>query len=170
MLLLPHFVIMTQCVFQFLLRLVYHENHIRSHFMLIFVRVKLTNQVTIGSFCLILCWRLIQTKNMIMQFITLLFLIFLNNLLKNNSFCSCVNTVWLRVRSLHIFVPGWVLGLDSGFAPALTFCLVNTISNAWSSYQMPDLLRIGDVANHTDQTWTKGLYIPRKFYGYSVYT
>ena len=26
-----------------------------------------------------------------------------------------------------------------------------------------------DVLNHTDQTWTKGLYITRKFSGYSVY-
>ena len=27
-----------------------------------------------------------------------------------------------------------------------------------------------DVANYTDPTQTKGLYIPRKFSGYSVYT
>ena len=27
-----------------------------------------------------------------------------------------------------------------------------------------------NIANHTDQTWTKGVYIPRKFSGYSVYT
>ena len=35
---------------------------------------------------------------------------------------------------------------------------------------MLDPLRLVDVANHTDRTRTKGLYIPRKVYGYSVYT
>ena len=79
------------------------------------------------------------------------------------------------------------------------FCLVNTISNVWSSlydplcaivlcyhpslvpvsetssrylccYIMLDPLRLVDVANHTNLTWTKGLYIPRKLSRYSVYT
>ena len=35
---------------------------------------------------------------------------------------------------------------------------------------MLDTLRLVDVANHTDQTQTKGLYIPRKVLGCSVYT
>ena len=35
---------------------------------------------------------------------------------------------------------------------------------------MLDTLRLVDVENHTDQTLTKGLYIPLKIYGYSVYT
>ena len=35
---------------------------------------------------------------------------------------------------------------------------------------MLDLLHLVDVEDHTDQTQTKGLRIPRKVYGYSVYT
>ena len=35
---------------------------------------------------------------------------------------------------------------------------------------MLDPLRLVDVENHTDQTQTKGLYIPRKVSVYSVYT
>ena len=35
---------------------------------------------------------------------------------------------------------------------------------------MLDQLRLINVTNHTDQTQTKGLYIPRKVSGYSVYT
>ena len=35
---------------------------------------------------------------------------------------------------------------------------------------MLDTLRLVDVANHTDLNRTKGLYIPRKFSGYLVYT
>ena len=35
---------------------------------------------------------------------------------------------------------------------------------------MLDPLRLVDDANHTDQTQNKGLYIPRKVSGYSVYT
>ena len=37
-------------------------------------------------------------------------------------------------------------------------------------YLILDPLRLIDVTNHTDQTQTKGLYITRKVYGYSVYT
>ena len=35
---------------------------------------------------------------------------------------------------------------------------------------MLDPLRLVDVANQKDRTQTKGLYIPLKIYGYSVYT
>ena len=35
---------------------------------------------------------------------------------------------------------------------------------------MLDTFRLVDVANDTDKTQTKGLYICRKFSGYSVYT
>ena len=79
--LLSHCIIMTQYVFQFFLSLVYHENHIRGLWILIFVRVKSMSQVTIRFFSFILCWRLIKTKNMIMQFIILLFMRVLNNLM-----------------------------------------------------------------------------------------
>ena len=34
----------------------------------------------------------------------------------------------------------------------------------------PQRGRLVNVANYTDKTWTKGLYIPRKVSGYSVYT
>ena len=35
---------------------------------------------------------------------------------------------------------------------------------------MLDPLRLVNVANHTNRTRTKGLYTPRKFSGYPVYT
>ena len=37
-------------------------------------------------------------------------------------------------------------------------------------YGVPKRGRLVDVKNHTDQTWTKWLFIPRKVYGYLVYT
>ena len=70
----PNCIIITKCLFQFFLSLVYHFHHIISLWILIFVRVKSTSQDMIGFFHIILCWRLIQTKNMMMQFITLIFL------------------------------------------------------------------------------------------------
>ena len=105
----------------------------------------------------------------------------------------------MGVHTSRMFISGWFLGRYSGFASALDFCLVNNISNAWSSlydtlraailwyhtwlvpvseisshyrccYLILNPLRIVDVANHTYQTQNKGLYIPHKFYGYSVYT
>ena len=121
-------------------------------------------------FQIILCWRLIQTNNMIMKIFTLQILRLLNNLLKNNSLYSCVKTFWLGVRTSCIFISVWVIGGDYGFASALDFCLVNTRSNSWSFYLMLDLWRLFNVANHTDWNLTKVLYIPRKFSGYSVYT
>ena len=83
--------------------------------------------------------------------------------------------------------------------PLLIFFMVNNISNArsslydplhaivmcyrpwlvpvydiyshyWWYYLMLDPLRLVNFANHTDQTWTKGLYIPIKVSGFSVYT
>ena len=164
-----------------------------------FVRVRSKSQFTMGSFYIILCWRLIQTKNRIMQIFTLQILRLLNNLLRNNLYCSCVKTVRLGLRTSRIFVSSWVLGGDSVFAPAISFFLVNTISNSWSSlydplraillcdrtwlfpvsemsshyrcrYLMLDPLRLIDVANHTDLNWIKGLHIPRKVSVYSVYT
>ena len=86
----------------------------------------------------------------------------------NNSLCSCVKTLQLGVRTSRIFVPGWVLGGDYGFAPDLAFCLVNIICNAWSSYLMLNTLRIVNIYNHKDQTRTKGLYMPCKLSRYSV--
>ena len=77
--LFPHCIIMKECVFQFFLRIVYHLHHIRNILMLIFVRVKSTSQGKIGFFRIILCWRLLQTKNKIIQFTTLRFLRVLNN-------------------------------------------------------------------------------------------
>ena len=130
-----------------------------------FSGVKLTSQVTIGFFHIIVCWRLIQTKNIIMKFITLIFLRVLNNSLKNSSFCSCVKTVWLGVSTLHIFVTGWAPGGDSGFVPDIAFYLVNTIPNAWSSYLISYPLRLVHVANHTDRTRTKGLSLLVNYLG-----
>ena len=49
--------------------------------MIICVRVRPKSQFTIGFFHIILCWRLIQTKNMIMQIFTLQILRVFNNLL-----------------------------------------------------------------------------------------
>ena len=80
-LLFPHCIIIKKCVFQLFLSLVYHAHHIRCLWVLIFVRVILKCQFTIGFFRIILCWRLIQTNNMIMQIFTLLFLRLLKNLL-----------------------------------------------------------------------------------------
>ena len=117
----------------------------------------------------------------------------------NNSYCYCVKTSQLGVRTSCIVVSGWVLGGNSGFVSALDFCMFNTIYYTWSSlydplrdiilwyrpwfvpvpqmsshywccYLMLDLLHFVDVANHTYQTHTKGLYIPCKLFGYSVYT
>ena len=77
--LLPHGIIMTECVFQLFLSLVYHFHHIRNLWMQIFFRVKTTSQETIRLFHIVLFWRLIQTKNKIMQFVILHFLIVFNN-------------------------------------------------------------------------------------------
>ena len=117
----------------------------------------------------------------------------------NYSFCSCVMTVWLGVRTSRIFIFGWFLGGDSVFSSAIYFCLLNTISNLWSSlydllraivlyycpwlvpvsetsshyrccYLMLDPLRLVNVANHIDLTQTKGFYNPCKFSGYPVST
>ena len=43
----PHCIIMTQCVFQLFLRLVYYLHHIRNLWILTFIRVKFTSQGTI---------------------------------------------------------------------------------------------------------------------------
>ena len=78
----PYCIIMTKYVFQSLLSLVYHEKGSRSLWMLLFVRVRFKTQFTIGFFQIILCWRLIQTKSMIMQNSILQILRVLNNSLK----------------------------------------------------------------------------------------
>ena len=75
-----HCIIMTQYVFQSLLRLVYHAKISRIMWMLIFVRVILKRQFTIAIFQIILYWRLIQIKNMIMQNFTVQILRVLKNL------------------------------------------------------------------------------------------
>ena len=46
----PHYIVMTQYVFQSLIILVYHTKISRSLWMLIFVRVRLKSQFTIGFF------------------------------------------------------------------------------------------------------------------------
>ena len=43
---------------------------------------------------------------------------------------------WECVLHVYLFLAGF-FGVDSIFAPALAFCLVNTISNAWSSLYHP---------------------------------
>ena len=75
----PYFIIMAKCAFQIFLSLDYHAHHFSNLWMIIFVRVKSKIQVTIGFFHIILCWRPIQTKNAIMQFIAFIFLRVLNN-------------------------------------------------------------------------------------------
>ena len=88
----------------------------------------------------------------------------------NNSLCFRVKTFQLQLLTSRKFVPNWVLGGDYGFVPALDFCLVNSIYNAWSSYIMLDPLLLANVNNHTDPTRTKGLYISFKLSRYSVQT
>ena len=161
--------------------------------------VILKSQFKIECFYIILYWRLFQTKNTIMQIFVLQILRVFNNLLKNSSLSSSINTVQLGVCNSRIYFSGWVLGVDSGFAPALDFYLLNTISNAWSSlydplhfivlcyhpllvpvtemsthywcrYLMLDPYLIIEVANHIYRTQTKGLYIPSKVSVYSVNT
>ena len=77
----PHCIIMTQYVFQYLLSLVYYSEIIRSLWIILIFRVILKRQFTVGFFKIILCWRLIQTNNMIMKKFTLQTLRVLNNLL-----------------------------------------------------------------------------------------
>ena len=72
-----------------------------------------------------------------MQIFTLLFMRVLKTCWTDNSFFSCVNTSRLGVSNSRIFISGWVLWGDSRFAPDLNFCLVNTISNVWSSLYYP---------------------------------
>ena len=148
----PHCIIMTQYIFQSFLNLVYHAKISISLWILFFFRVISKSQFTIGFFQIILCWRLIQKNNMIMQIFTLQILRVLNNLLKNNSLCSCVKTFQLGVRTSRIFISVWVIGGDSGFASDLSFFLVNTISNAWYSLY---------ISNHTYWTRSKGYYLPQ---------
>ena len=52
----------------------------------------------------------------------------------NKLFCSRVKTVRLGLLPSRVSVTGWDLTGDSGFPPALAFCLVNTISDAWSYF------------------------------------
>ena len=134
--LFPNCIIITQSVLQSFISLVYHTHHCRSLWMLIFIWVISKSQITIGFFHIILCWRLIQTKNMIIQIITLLILRVLDNWLKNNSLCSFVKTVWLGVSNSHIFVLAEFLEEIVDLHPLLHFsgkyylqCVILTI---WS--------------------------------------
>ena len=77
----PHCIIMTQYVFQSLLSLVYCAKSSISLWMLIFVRVILKRQFMICFFQIIVCWILIQTKNMKIKNFILKILRVLNNLL-----------------------------------------------------------------------------------------
>ena len=79
----PHrCIIMTKYVFQSLLSLVYYAKVSRSLWLLIFWGLISKSQFTVDFFQIILCWRIIQTKNMIMKNFTLQILIVLKNLLK----------------------------------------------------------------------------------------
>ena len=79
------------------------------------------NHFTIGLFHIMLCWRLIQNKNMIMQIITLLFVRVLKNLLnKYLILFMCEDCLTGSVYFMYFF-SGWVLWGDSGFVPALDF-------------------------------------------------
>ena len=78
----PHCIIMTKYVLQSFLSLVYHAKRSRSQWMLIFVRVRLKIQFTVGFFQIILYWRIVQRKNIIMQNFALQILRVLNKLLK----------------------------------------------------------------------------------------
>ena len=78
----PHCIIMTQYVFQSLLRLLYRAKSRRSLWMIIFVRVGSKSQFKIVFFQIILCCRLIQTQNTRIQNFTLQTQSVLNNLLK----------------------------------------------------------------------------------------
>ena len=139
------------------------------------------SQFTMGFFHIIICWRLIQIKNMIMQILTLLFLRVFNNLLKKYFIiflCEDCPTgsayftyicLWLSpwrrfwicthpLRAIFMCYCPWLFHF-SGISSHYQFC-----------YLFLDLFCPVGVANHTDWTGTKGLYIPRKFSEYSVYT
>ena len=75
-------IIMTEYVFQSFLRFFYHAKISRRLWMLIFVRVRSKIQFKIGFFHIILCWRLIHTKNTILQNFNLQILRVLKNFLK----------------------------------------------------------------------------------------
>ena len=74
------YIIMMKYIFPSLISLVYHVKSSRILWMLIFVRVISKSQFMIGFLKIILCWRLIQTKNTIMQNFTLQILRVSNNL------------------------------------------------------------------------------------------
>ena len=126
-------IIMTQYIFQSFLRFVYHAKSSRILWMLIFVRVIPKSQFTISFFKIILFWRLIQTKNIIMKKSTPKTWASWRNCWTNNSFCSCVKNLRLGVCTSRIFILCWVLGGYSGLASVLAFSLVNNIYSAWSS-------------------------------------
>ena len=102
--------------------------------MLIFVKVKSNIHGTIGLFHIILCQRIMQTKNMIMQFTTLLFLRVLNNLLNEYLVlflcedCPSGSAYFTYISSwLSSFKRFWICTRSY-------FFLANTISNAWSFF------------------------------------
>ena len=78
-------------------------------------------------FHIFLCWRIIQTKNKKCNSSPATSWENWRTCSMNNSFCFCVKTVRLGMRTSRIFVAGWLLGEYLGFAPALDFRLVNTI-------------------------------------------
>ena len=78
----PHCITMMQYVFQSLLGIFCHAKSSRSLWMLIFVRVGSKSHFTIVFFHIIICCRLAQTKNMIIQNFTLQTLSVSKNFLK----------------------------------------------------------------------------------------
>ena len=86
----PHCIIMTQYVFQSFLSLGYHAKNIRILWMLIFSGVDWRASLGIGFFQIVLCWRIIQTNNIIMQNFALQTL-------------SVSNNFWKMIHSVHVW-------------------------------------------------------------------
>ena len=101
--------------------------------MLIFVRVRSKSHFTIGFFHIILCWRLIKTKNTIMQIFTLQILRVLNNLL-NKLFilflCKDFPTGSEYFTYICLYLSSWG---RLWICTRSWFFMVNTISNEWYS-------------------------------------
>ena len=114
----PNWIIMTQCVFQLFLSLVYHQHHIRSLWMLIFQgEINKTGYDRLFSYHPLLKTNSNQEHNNAIHYPP--FLEIIEQLVEQIS--PFVNTVLLELRTSRIFVPGWVLWGDSGFAPVLDF-------------------------------------------------
>ena len=118
--LLPHCIIITQHVFQSSPSLVYHAPTSRSLWIIIFVRVRLKSQFTIGfSYDPLLKTHSNQEHDN--AYICPPFPESIEQLIE-----QIIHSVPMRRLSdsefvLHVYFSGWVLGGDCGFAPALDF-------------------------------------------------